>query len=87
MMNDAHHHQKIKTMKKDNSLQLLLGGALLAGGVYFLYFTERGIRLREKLVRSATDKMDEWLKDLEVELGVAEMEAVGAEEEEDEYPG
>lgn len=74
-------------MKKDNSLQLLLGGALLAGGVYFLYFTERGIRLREKLVRSATDKMDEWLKDLEVELGVAEMEAVGAEEEEDEYPG
>ena len=74
-------------MKKDNSLQLLLGGALLAGGVYFLYYTERGINLRKKLVRSATDKVDEWLKDLEVELGVAEMAAVGVDdEEEDEYP-
>ena len=62
-------------MKKDNSLQLLLGGALLAGGVYFLFFTERGQRLRQKLVQSATDKVDEWLEDLEFGLGEAEMAA------------
>lgn len=62
-------------MKKDNSLQLLLGGALIAGGVYFLFYTDRGQRLREKLLRSATNKVDAWLEDLEFGLGEAEMAA------------
>lgn len=62
-------------MAKKNALELLLGGALLAGGVYFLFYTERGTRLREKLMRTATDKIDEWLEELEFGLGEAEMAA------------
>ena len=48
---------------------------MLAGGVYFLFYTERGNRLREKLMRTATDKIDEWLEELEFGLGEAEMAA------------
>ncbi|MBL7781426.1 MAG: hypothetical protein JNM22_09440 [Saprospiraceae bacterium] len=62
-------------MAKKNALELLLGGALLAGGVYFLFYTERGTKLREKLMRTATDKIDEWLEELEFGLGEAEMAA------------
>jgi hypothetical protein len=60
-------------MKKNNTLEFLLGGALLAGGVYFLFYTERGTQLREKLIRTATNKVDEWLEELEFGLGEAEM--------------
>ena len=62
-------------MEKRNTLELLLAGALLGGAVYFLFFTERGRQLRERLVDTAADKMDEWLADLEQELADAEQAA------------
>ena len=61
-------------MEKRDVFQVLLGGALLGGGLYFLFYTERGRLLREKLIETATDKIDEWLEDLENELSRAEEE-------------
>lgn len=87
MMNTHEHSSsfilKKTIMKKDKTLQLMLGGAIVAGGVYFLFFTERGQRLREKLMRTATDKVDQWLEELEFGLGEAQMAATG--DEEDDY--
>ncbi|MCC6282964.1 MAG: hypothetical protein IT262_20325 [Saprospiraceae bacterium] len=66
-------------MEKRDVFELLLGGALLGGGIYFLFYTERGRQLREKLMETATDKIDEWLEELERELANAEEEILSKE--------
>ncbi len=62
-------------MEKRNTLELLLAGALLGGAFYFLFYTERGRQLREKLTSTFTDKLDEWLEAVEQELAEAEKAA------------
>lgn len=62
-------------MEKRNTLELLLAGALLGGAFYFLFYTERGQQLREKLADNLSDKLDEWLEAIEQELAEAEQEA------------
>ncbi len=62
-------------MEKRNTLELLLAGALLGGAFYFLFYTERGQQLREKLADTLSDKLDEWLEAIEQELAEAEQEA------------
>ena len=62
-------------MEKRNTLELLLAGALLGGAIYFLFYTERGRQLHERLVDAAADKLDDWLADLEQELAEAEQAA------------
>lgn len=66
-------------MKKRDVLEYLLGGALLGGGIYFLFYTERGRQLREKLIHTATDKIDEWLEEFEEELAKAEADMLAKE--------
>ncbi|MBX2890955.1 MAG: hypothetical protein KF734_08520 [Saprospiraceae bacterium] len=61
-------------MEKRNTLGLLLVGALAGGAVYFLFFTERGRKMLDRLTNMATDKLDEWLAELERELEVVEDE-------------
>jgi DNA-binding MarR family transcriptional regulator len=61
-------------MEKRNTLGLLLAGALVGGAVYFLFFTERGRKLLDRLTDMATEKLDEWLAELERELAEAENE-------------
>lgn len=67
-------------MEKRNSFEILLGAALLGGGIYFLYYTERGQQLRERLLQTAADKMDEWLGQLEEELAKAEDDILTPEQ-------
>ena len=62
-------------MEKRKIFELLLSGALLGGAFYFLFYTERGRQLRERLVDAAEDKLDEWLATLEQELLEAEQAA------------
>ena len=62
-------------MEKRNTIELLLAGALLGGAFYFLFYTERGQKLRENLMNAAADKLDEWLEALEQELADAEQAA------------
>jgi hypothetical protein len=61
-------------MEKRNNLGLLLAGALAGGAIYFLFFTERGRNFRERFVSMASEKLDEWLADLEKELSEEEGE-------------
>lgn len=63
-------------MEKRNTLGLLLAGALVGGAVYFLVFTERGRKLLDRLTDMASDKLDEWLAEVERELEEAENEVV-----------
>lgn len=65
---------KAITMEKRNTLGLLLAGALVGGAVYFLFFTERGRKLLDRLTDMATEKLDDWLAELERELAEAESE-------------
>jgi hypothetical protein len=62
------------TMEKRNTLGLLLAGALAGGALYFLLFTERGRKLLDRLTEMASEKLDEWLAELEKELAEAENE-------------
>jgi len=78
----VHHSSfiiKLLLMKKRDVLEYLLGGALLGGGIYFLFYTERGGRLREKLIETAADKIDNWLEELEEQLAEAEAEILAKE--------
>ena len=61
-------------MEKRNTLGLLLVGALAGGAIYFLFFTERGRKLLDRLTEMASDKLDEWLAEVERELAEAEHE-------------
>ena len=61
-------------MEKRNTLGLLLLGALAGGAIYFLFFTERGKKMLDRLTDMASEKLDEWLADLEKELAEEEGE-------------
>lgn len=61
-------------MEKRNTLGLLLAGALAGGAIYFLFFTERGRNLLDRFVNTASEKLDNWLADLEKELAEEEKE-------------
>ncbi|MBV6439535.1 MAG: hypothetical protein DYG98_04180 [Haliscomenobacteraceae bacterium CHB4] len=63
-------------MEKRNTLGLLLIGALAGGAIYFLFFTERGRKLLDRLTDVATEKLDDWLAEVERELAEAEHEAI-----------
>ena len=65
-------------MEKRNTLGLLLVGALAGGAIYFLFFTERGRKLLDRLTDMATEKLDDWLA--EVEEALAEEEGEVSEE-------
>ena len=62
-------------MEKRNTLGLLLAGALAGGAIYFLFFTERGRKLLDRLTDMASEKLDEWLADVEEALANEEAEA------------
>ena len=55
----------------------MLAGALAGGAIYFLFFTERGRKLLDRLTDMAAEKLDEWLAEVEDELEKAEKEATG----------
>jgi len=63
-------------MEKRNTLGILLAGALAGGAIYFLFFTERGRKLLDRLTDMASEKLDEWLASVEKELEEAEHEAI-----------
>jgi hypothetical protein len=62
-------------MEKRNNLGILLAGVLAGGAIYFLFFTERGRKLLDRLVDTATEKLDDWLADLEQQLAEAERDS------------
>ncbi len=62
-------------MKKRNAIPLLLAGAAVGGALYFLFNTERGRELLDRLTNTALDKLDEWLASVEEALSDAEAEA------------
>ncbi len=55
-------------MQKRSTAEILLAAALLAGAVYFLFYTESGRQWLERLKNTATDQLDKWLADLEAHL-------------------
>jgi hypothetical protein len=69
-------------MQKNKFAEILIGGALVGGAVYFLFNTERGKRWLEQFGDIAANTLDEWLATLENKL--AEAEAMARENEEKE---
>lgn len=61
-------------MEKRNTLGLLLVGALAGGAIYFLFFTERGRKLLDRLTDMAAEKLDDWLAEVEEALAKEEGE-------------
>jgi hypothetical protein len=59
-------------MEKRSVSEILLAAALLAGAVYFLFYTENGKQWLERLKNTATDQLDKWLADLEEHLQTLE---------------
>ncbi|MEY3194387.1 MAG: hypothetical protein RIQ78_484 [Bacteroidota bacterium] len=59
-------------MEKRSVSEILLAAALLAGAVYFLFYTENGNQWLERLKNTATDQLDRWLADLEEHLQTLE---------------
>lgn len=64
-------------MQKRSTAEILLAAALLAGAVYFLFYTESGRLWLERLKNTATDQLDKWLADLEEHL--QDLEKAAAE--------
>lgn len=62
-------------MEKSKTFEFLVGGALLGGAFYYLFYTERGEQFRERMAELALDKLDEWLAIMEQELTEAEYRA------------
>lgn len=60
-------------MEKRTTAEILLAAILLAGAVYFLFYTESGKQWLERLKNTATDQLDKWLADLEEHLQALEM--------------
>lgn len=60
-------------MQKRSLSEILLAAALLAGAVYFLFYTESGRKWLERLQNTATDQLDKWLADLEQYLHELEL--------------
>lgn len=59
-------------MQKRSLAEILLAATLVAGAVYFLFYTERGQQWLERLKNTATDQLDAWLADLEAYLATME---------------
>ena len=59
-------------MEKRSVSEIVLAAALLAGAVYFLFYTENGNQWLERLKNTATDQLDRWLADLEEHLQTLE---------------
>lgn len=62
-------------MKKRTTAEILLAATVLAGGAYFLFYTETGRHWLERLKNTATDQLDQWLADLEAYLQTLETAA------------
>ncbi|MEO6039611.1 MAG: hypothetical protein ABIQ93_14450 [Saprospiraceae bacterium] len=62
-------------MKKSTSTSLLLTAAAAAGAVFYLFYTDRGIRWRKRAVKNMADTVDELLENLENSLAEAEAAA------------
>lgn len=62
-------------MKKSTSIQLILATAIAGGAAYYLFATKRGIQLRKRLLKEATNTLDSLLETLENQLTVAEARA------------
>ena len=60
-------------MQNRTTAEILLAAALLAGAVYFLFYTETGRQWLERLKNTAADQLDKWLADLEEHLEVLEL--------------
>lgn len=60
-------------MQKRTTAEILLAAALIAGAVYFLFYTESGRQWLERLKNTATDQLDKWLADLEKHLEDLEL--------------
>lgn len=60
-------------MQKRTTAEILLAAALIAGAVYFLFYTESGRQWLERLKNTATDQLDKWLADLEKHLEELEL--------------
>ena len=50
-----------------------MAAALLAGAVYFLFYTESGNKWLDRLKNTAADQLDQWLADLEEHLQTLEI--------------
>ncbi len=66
-------------MQKRTTAEILLAAALIAGAVYFLFYTESGRQWLERLKNTATEQLDSWLADLEEHLQELEIDE-GAKE-------
>jgi hypothetical protein len=60
-------------MEKRSVFDILLAAALLAGAVYFLFYTESGNKWLDRLKNTAADQLDQWLADLEEHLQTLEI--------------
>lgn len=60
-------------MEKRNTAEILLAALLIAGAVYFLFYTETGKQWLERLKNTAADQLDKWLADLEEHLHGLEL--------------
>lgn len=60
-------------MEKRTTSEILLAAIVLAGAVYFLFYTESGKQWLERLKNMATDQLDQWLADLEEHLQTLEL--------------
>lgn len=69
-------------MEKNKIAQVLIGGALVGGAVYYLFYTERGKRWLEQFGDLAANTLDEWLATLEEKIAEAEANAREKEEKE-----
>ena len=66
-------------MQKRTAAEILLAAALIAGAVYFLFYTEGGRQWLERLKNTATEQLDSWLADLEEHLRELEQAAENKE--------
>lgn len=60
-------------MQKRNLAEILLAAVMIAGAVYFLFYTESGRQWMERLKNTALDQLDQWLADLEAHLQQLEL--------------
>jgi hypothetical protein len=60
-------------MENRSVFDILLAAALLAGAIYFLFYTESGNKWLDRLKNTAADQLDQWLADLEEHLQTLEI--------------
>lgn len=59
-------------MKKSTSIGLIIAAAAASAAAYYLFSNEKGINLRKRLVKDATNALDGLLENLENQLAEAE---------------